>query len=126
MAIGQLASFVLCVVAVVLCSLACAGNDWIKVTGDDNFEATIGLWKVCVSIDGGAICKSLTTEGAGFYNACRAMSVIAVIIAGVAALGYAVAWLAPDSTVGTFSGMPYISGGMLFISGMLSSFQALI
>ena len=126
MTIGQLATFVLCVVAVVLCSLACAGNDWIEFSRYDNYEATMGLWKVCLNINGGATCQSLTTEGAGFYDTCRALSVIAVIIAGVAALGYVVAWLAPDSTVGSFSGTPYISGGMLFISGMLSSFQALI
>ena len=117
MIIGHLATFMICVTAVVLCSIACAGDDWIDVTGRGDNEATQGLWNSCLTINGFTTCQAFSTEGVGFYDACRAMTVIAVIIAGVAALGYIVAWLTPDSTIGTFSGEPYVSSGLLFITG---------
>jgi len=110
---GQLATFVICVVAVVLCSLACAGNNWIGVS-----EITIGLWNTCKTYQENTNCHYFSTGGLGFYDACRAMTIIAVVIVGVAALGYIVAWLAPDSVISKYSGEPYASAVMLFISGI--------
>ena len=55
--------------------------------------------------------------GLSFYDTSRALSVIAVIIMGVAVLGYIVAWLLPGTTVGQISGIPYFSAPLFFIAG---------
>ena len=125
MIIGHLATFVICVTAVVLCSIACAGDDWIEVTGPGGDKATFGLWKNCSTINGVTGCESFSVD-VGFYNACRAMTVIAVIIAGVSALGYIVAWLAPDDSIFAYGGEPYISSGLLILTGTHKRFTYLL
>lgn len=118
---GQLATFVICVVAVILCSLACAGNNWIEQTSSRG-GFSVGLWNKCSTYQGKTNCIYFPTGGLGFYDACRAMTIIAVVFVGVAALGYIVAWLAPDSFISKFSGEPYVSAVMLFVSGIYITF----
>uniref|UniRef100_A0A7M5VGU3 Uncharacterized protein n=1 Tax=Clytia hemisphaerica TaxID=252671 RepID=A0A7M5VGU3_9CNID len=114
MILGHLASFCACVIAFVLLTLGCAGNNWITQTVGDQ-EASMGLWKACFV----HVCKEFSTDGHSFYDSCKALSTLAVIVSGVAMLGYVINWYSPDSTIGMLGGIPYISSGLLFISGSL-------
>ena len=62
--LGQLATFGLCVIGFVLCTLGCAGNSWI--VGDvnrDGITYTLGLWKICATNSYSIECESVSTGG---------------------------------------------------------------
>ena len=64
--LGQLATFGLCIIGFVLCTLSCVGDSWIvgEVNKDGNqIPFNMGLWKVCETHSHITKCKTFSTKG---------------------------------------------------------------